>query len=103
MKKKTLLFLFLILITIFIPQNIALANDGKEKTEENLEEEIEDLISNLDLTEFEEYLKQIPQNLKSEASLGKQLIGLIKGEVDINFNDVSEDLLYHFSFCSLYV
>ena len=97
MKKKTLLFLFLLtIITIFIPQNIALANDGKENTEKNLEEEIEDLISNLDLTEFEEYLKQIPQNLKSEASLGKQLIGLIKGEVDINFNDVSEYLLLLF-------
>ncbi len=91
MRRKFLLLLIIALIPFTFSHLTAYAKE--DNVEENLSEEVEELINSIDLSNFEEYLKEIPQILIGGTSIKSNLLSLIKGETKIDFQGVSDYVL----------
>lgn len=96
--KRFSLFFLLITVVFFtfktFPPTVARAEESSEEV--NLESEINDLIDSLDLTEFESYLTELPDEIKGNGSIKDQLLKMLKGQTDADFTSLSEYLLNTF-------
>ncbi|MBE5742223.1 MAG: hypothetical protein E7360_02745 [Clostridiales bacterium] len=67
----------------------AQAKSNNESESANLDEEINSLIDDLDLSKFESYLNSIPEVLSGNESAKSQLKKLLKGEFSVDFSTIS--------------
>ena len=90
--RKKLIVILIILVFVSSCFNIfALATD--DSAEKNLDEYISDLIESLDLSEFEEYLNDLPNELSGNSNSKYQLLLMLKGESTVDFSSISNYLL----------
>lgn len=90
MRKKLVYFvLVLLFFTCFLPFDVK-AKDDEQK---NLDDYILELIESLDFSEFEKYLKELPNELSGNKNSKSQLLSMLKGESEIDFSSVSNYLL----------
>ena len=88
--RKFLLLLALALIFISAT-NVTVARAEKKDESVNLESEVENLIDNLDLSELEKYLKELPEEISKDEGIKSRLIKMLKGETDIDFFFIEYD------------
>ncbi len=91
MKKLALLFALILLLPFSFSSTTAQAEESQE--ESSVENEVDNLIESIDLTELEKYIDNIPSEIIGNASLKEQLKKMLKGEMDTSFNSVSNYIL----------
>ena len=91
MKRKHIIAIFILLFALPFCFNFTHVY-AKESSEDSdkLQTEITDLINSLDLSAFEEYLKNIPSQIIGGDSIKTQLFKMLKGETELSFNSISE-------------
>lgn len=89
MKRKILIVVLLAVLPFCFGYATAHAQESSDESE-NLQSEISKLITSLDLSAFEEYLKSIPSQIIGGSDLKTQLFKMLKGETELTFNSVSE-------------
>lgn len=91
MKKLALLFALILLLPFSFSSTTAQAEESQE--ESSVENEVDNLIESIDLTELEKYIDDLPSEIIGNASLKEQLKKMLKGEMDTSFNSVSNYIL----------
>ena len=82
------------LIISFSSLTVTTAKAEESQDEEvNIESEVNDLIDNIDLSELEEYVEELPNEIVGNTTLKDQLIKMLKGEMSTSFNSVSNYVL----------
>ena len=91
MKKLALLFALILLLPFSFSSTTAQAEESQE--ESSVENEVDNLIESIDLTELEKYIDDLPSEIIGNTSLKEQLKKMLKGEMDTSFNSVSNYIL----------
>ena len=88
MKKLSIIISLLIIIfSSFNAINVKAEESQNEDT--NIESEVSNLIENIDLSELEKYVEDLPKEIIGTTSLKDQLIKMLRGEINTSFNSVS--------------
>ena len=88
MKKLAIIISLLIISFLSFSTTVAKADESQDE-EVTIESEVSNLIENIDLSELEEYVDELPNEIIGNTSLKEQLFKMLKGEVNTSFNSVS--------------
>lgn len=92
MKNKVLVVIFLVFLISFYSAGVCTyAEKSEEEIYEELEESVADSLEDLDISEFEEYVKSLEKGFIN-TSPKEFILRLIKGEVELSPKEVVEEL-----------
>lgn len=90
MKKYKIITLILLVLFFLTFNPMVVSATNSQSNYQNLIEEIEELVSSLNLEELESYLKDITQSLTNGEDVKNILLNMIKGEMPTNFSNLGE-------------